>query len=195
MVVMMEVQRHQPATSTPRLVQQTKTPQSDPARATQSLNKDTQHQRSQNARNQNKETQHRRSRSVHQTQSSPNLNKETQHQKPNPAPANVNKTLQPIPQLTASTHKYQYPIVQRFSKTHSLEIINNILLPALNQAIKQPSPLTNLFQILLVRLQSAYANLRSVHGPPTREQMEMNLQEFINSIHLIFKELPVLTLS
>ena len=186
---------HQPAMSTPRLVQQTKTPQSDPAPVTQSLNKDTQHQSSQNAHNQNKETQHQRPRSVHQTQSPPNLNKETQHQKPNPASAKLNKTQQPIPKITPSIHKNKYPIVQRFSKTHSLEIINNILLPALNQAIKQPSPLTNLFQILLVTLQSAHANLRSVHGPPTREQMEMNLQEFINSIHLIFKELPILTLS
>ena len=108
---------HKPALSNPRPVQQTS--QKVPACITQSLDKDTQHQRSQNARSQNKETQHQRPRSVHQTQSSPNLNKETQHQKPNPAPAKLNKTHQPIPQTTASTHKYQYPI----SLYHELAIL------------------------------------------------------------------------
>ena len=180
---------HKPATSTPRLVQQTKTPHSDPARVTQSLNKDTQHQMSQNARNQNKETQHQRPRSVHQTQSSPNLNKETQHQKPNPISPKTNNTHKP----TLNTPTPKYPIVQMFSKKHSLDLINELHI-ALNQAIKKNTPLTDLFQTLLVTLQSAHFNLRSVHGPPTMEQMEMNIQEFINTTHLIFKELPLLTL-
>ena len=192
---------HKPASSTPHPVQQTKTPQKVP----QSPNKETQHQRSQltqktqpsqNARNQNKETQHQRPRSVHQPQPSPNvptqnLNKETQHQKPNPVPPKTNNTHKPIPTLNTPTPKY--PIVQMFSKQHSLDLINELHI-ALNQAIKKKTPLTDLFQTLLVTLQSAHFNLRSVHGPPTMEQMEMNIQEFINTTHLIFKELHILTL-